>query len=1183
MGFSKSFPIGALGFAALLVATTATVHAQTSTTGAITGVVTDESTGGPLLLVTVVASSPGLQGTQSEFTDASGEYHISNLPPGTYSLLFVYGDAKVKRENVTVFLDKTTTVVAKINTQATAEVITIKERAPTIDAGSTKQGVTIGQDYLKNIPVFGRSYQGALDAAGGSQGDAFGTSFSGSTSVENNYIVDGMNTSGITLGQFSNNTQGSTVLNNFIQEIEVITGGYNAEFGRSTGGVVNVVTKTGTNEFHGSVWANVQPIQASATGINVVSDSIAAKTDLLYNADFGFDLGGPIIKDKLWFYVGFAPIIGRTRVARIVGHQVDRGINGFNYNQPCGGAGQPICNNDGTTSGDNDPTTTAAVGCEQTGKCESDGKPDINQSSITTGNPSGVPIFEQVEQKDYADSSVAYQMTGKLNFAITPDHQGQISFTATPSSATGVGVSGTPTATQTNSSDLTTDVSAKFTSKFNEGKTQVDAFLGWHHEKISASPVNSVLPDSPTTPVTSVPAYAVDGVSGLTYANLGNVGRNPDQHESDTVLNSCTDSSSTDLFPTIVNCPLSGGYAWQGGFRQNDSEDRVAGKISVTQRVTALGHHQFKAGLDFENNSATITRYDGAGNGSIDTLIDIGVPAWENVSFAKAGPSGQSVCGYDASGNPIMCDVVVGGTPVSSSTFNWGGYIQDSWQILPNLTVNAGLRYEQQYLHYAQNVQDQMLTDPGTGQPLGSTALALKDLIAPRVGVIYDWTREGRSKIYANWGRFYESIPLDLSTRNFGGEQDYINVWSAKAGSGLDAQCGAAPSGDPETTPVLPSLGGNCPNSIGNGQIGTGVASAANPAGATPIQSELLGLGSTTLGVAPGVTFVIPHTHAMYLDEFVAGVEYEVLEDLRLGVSYQNRHLGRIIEDMSPDAAETYIIGNPGDIDPSVFSDLKSQIAGMADGPTKTILENRVRAFNYLNTFDTPQRDYNALQVTFSKRFSRQFMVQGSYTYSILRGNYPGLFSPDTGQLDPNATSQYDLAELLANRHGPLPFDRPHSFKVDGYYTFNLEQAGHITAGVRLRAQSGIPIQTLGDQILYGQGESFILPRGEAGRTDFEANADLHVAYGRKIGNMELELYVELFNVFNNQEQASVDSSYTFSPVNPISGGTSADLPYLTTVPSNGSVILATKNPDYLNTGSRVGPLAGRFGVTLSF
>ena len=99
----------------------------------------------------------------------------------------------------------------------------------------------------------------------------------------------------------------------------------------------------------------------------------------------------------------------------------------------------------------------------------------------------------------------------------------------------------------------------------------------------------------------------------------------------------------------------------------------------------------------------------------------------------------------------------------------------------------------------------------------------------------------------------------------------------------------------------------------------------------------------------------------------------------------------------------------------------------------------------------------------------------------------------DNGQVDPNISSQYDLIELLGNRIGPLPQDRPHYIKLDGYYTFDFKKAGQATVGIRLRALSGIPQNALAGHYLYGSNEAFLLPRGQLGRTDFEHGLDVHL------------------------------------------------------------------------------------------
>src|ERR1043165_6852341 len=295
--------------------------AQSTTTGAIQGKVTDADTGEALAGVTVVVTSPVLQGTQTAISDENGLYKVAELPPGDYLVTFYINQLTVQRPDIKVGLDKTTPVFQKIKlSQAAGEIVRIHDTPPSIDPTSTTQGITIDKSYLKNMPVPGRTFESALGAAAGSQNDGLGVAFSGSSSLENQYIVDGLNTTGLTFG-----TVGSPVINDFIEEIEVVTGGYNAEYGRATGGVVNVVTKTGSNEFKGSIFSTVQPgfLTAPAQRTPINSSSIDATANSAYIADIGFELGGPIIRDRLWFFVGFAPSFGRTDITRTTKRQSD--------------------------------------------------------------------------------------------------------------------------------------------------------------------------------------------------------------------------------------------------------------------------------------------------------------------------------------------------------------------------------------------------------------------------------------------------------------------------------------------------------------------------------------------------------------------------------------------------------------------------------------------------------------------------------------------------------------------------------------------------------------------------------------------------------------------------------------------------------------------------------------------
>src|SRR5215470_6114529 len=237
------------------------VYAQASATvGSLRGVLKDQSNGDAAVGATVVATSPALQGEQVVITDENGQYFITSLPPGLYTLTVYYNNNTFSRGNVLIQVGKEAVVNVTVDSAAAGpegkpkgEVIEISGSAPIIDQGSTKTGVTLGDDYTRNIPT-GRTFGAVLGAVAGAQGDTYGISFAGATSAENTYIVEGINTTDTGFGGLSTNLP-----NEFISETEVITGGYNAEYGRATGGIVNVVTKQGGNTFHGSVFGYWKP------------------------------------------------------------------------------------------------------------------------------------------------------------------------------------------------------------------------------------------------------------------------------------------------------------------------------------------------------------------------------------------------------------------------------------------------------------------------------------------------------------------------------------------------------------------------------------------------------------------------------------------------------------------------------------------------------------------------------------------------------------------------------------------------------------------------------------------------------------------------------------------------------------------------------------------------------------
>lgn len=289
-------------FLPLLLLLAAAAPSLAQTTGGILGRVTDAE-GGALPGVLVEARSPALQGTRTAVTDETGQYRLTLLPPGDYSVNYTLEGFGTESRDLAVGLDRDATVNVSL-TPALSEEITVTSEVPVVDTTSTTLGTNLEARMIESLPT-GRNYASVVQITPGVSSDAHPentgqTSITvyGSTGAENVFYIDGVNTTGAEYG-----FQGKELNFEFIQAIDVKTGGYEAEFGRSTGGVVNVITKSGGNELHGDVFGywDDDSLQSSADPIVSTGGTVEGFT----REDYGLGLGGFLRRDKLWFFAAY--------------------------------------------------------------------------------------------------------------------------------------------------------------------------------------------------------------------------------------------------------------------------------------------------------------------------------------------------------------------------------------------------------------------------------------------------------------------------------------------------------------------------------------------------------------------------------------------------------------------------------------------------------------------------------------------------------------------------------------------------------------------------------------------------------------------------------------------------------------------------------------------------------------
>jgi len=1086
-------------FLCLTQLTFAQATAESSVRGNLAGTVADPS-GAVIQGAEVTITGP--VGEKSATTDAEGRFLFQVLIPGTYSVRVTKDGFKTADiKSAPVNTGTTSTIAVKMELGASATVVEVTAATIAVDTTSTAVQSNLSDNFYQNVPV-SRNVTGLFYAAPGvASGGGTGTanpSISGGTGLENNYIADGVS---ITDGAFGgigvySRVYGSlsTGINlSFVKEVDVKTGGFEAQYGKSTGGIVQIVTKSGSNAFHGSVGGYFAPqsmeaerLQPDAFGLGGQNQRFNLQGNILHQSNYDIDgeVGGyvPGMKNHLFFFGSFNP-------------QWNTDYDRF---------------------------------------AQFRNAPDLVNGASSQPNLGNINVGVRV-----------YSYAGKLTYRLNDNHQFEASIFGDPTYGDNDpnGVLGLVTASPSTYDKLQYGT-RNFVVRYNGTFTPTwlfNASFSWGHNNLN---------DTPAAP---------NDYQILDYTQRSGCG-------APLFFGLCNSTSDT----------LRGQYFRQGfGYYENTSGDNYGLSFDTQKVANFLGQHTFSVGYRYDINhydgakarsgpQIMFTAAEAAAVGGDPSLQSELVRNGTNAAFQLRTDPGFGLCGVSEISIPGMHNCPDGGTAVAllQTRGEFGdlnfrtrsGYntifAQDAWSPNKYVTINAGMRWEQQ------NVAGVIAHH------------VFNDNWSPRLGISVDPWGNRKTKIYANFGRYTEALPLDVGIRSLTEEVDFPeSYW-------------------------LPPVDGNghvAENADGTFNFSNfGAANLLLPIGG------ISGSDETAFG---------PGTRSEYLDEYVVGFEHEFGNSgVIFTARYTDRRIKRIVEDNAALSVEAYQAGltqfyvisnvnknqdlfkNPTEISythdftnadptqgaPASCASTGSNVTLYSPSPVPPVppydsnqntvtLPNGNNAFCIPNAFDSagnqitatlgadgiadgfvnPVRRYQAMEFEVNKAMSRGWLMRANYRIAKLFGNYEGSFRNDNGQNDPNISSLFDFTQgqfnLLGQQFTPGVLNTDVRHLVNGYvsYTFSNHVKG-LTLGTSVHFQTGTPINNLFAHPAYNNaGEipfcadntvNCTSARGALGREKDWGEVDYHMDYPIRITEgTRLRVGADLFNLANSKTLLRVD------------------------------------------------------------
>ncbi len=721
---SKFFRFSLLACLTLTIGV-AQAFSQSTVTGAVGGSVTDPNNA-VVPNATVTARNAGTNKSSVATTDSEGRFRVANLEPGTYTVTVASsGFGEFKQEQVVVEVGRITSLNIGLQINAVAGDVTVSADAPVINTENKEFSTNINQTSINELPINGRRWSNyALLTPGAVPDGTFGLiSFRGISGLLNNNTVDGGDNNQAFFAEERGRTRISySVSQAAIREFQVNTSSYSAEYGRSAGGVVNAVTKSGTNEFHGAGFyfnrnnrfGARNPASFLSQNINGVFTPVAFKPEDVRH-QYGGTIGGPIVKNKAFFFFSYDQQKRNfPGVARFTQLDFLNRADACALTAPLGGvvttvsgvANTTFCPAFGTTAS---TATNTRTGSLATGKGLATTQVDsvlnfLNGLSGTVPRRGDQRLILPKIDWNINDKNTLTATYNRLRWASPAGIQTQAINTRAADNF-GDDFVEIDSLNLRLASTLTSNLLNEF--RFQYGR---DNEFQFSQAPLAGEPTNSVNGRSPQTIITNGFSFGI-----------------PEFLE----RKALPDERRVQFADTITL--TSGQHTFKFGGDINKVRDIIdnlrfsGGEFNYTGGNNAVG---FYGGLgdfilDYTNFRGALTQ-----------------PATGGRCYSSTRATGKCYGGNFNQGLGVQGLVF--------NTYDYNFFFQDDWRITPRITMNLGARYEYQTNPDPRNVNPLL---PQTANKVND-----KNNIGPRMGLAIDLTGDGKTSLRGGAGIYYGRV-----------------------------------------------------------------------------------------------------------------------------------------------------------------------------------------------------------------------------------------------------------------------------------------------------------------------------------------------------------------------------------------------------------------------------------------